>query len=157
MPEGYTARKICNEHVNELVELYRNTFSSYPSPLLDIEYVHNVMQTHVTFYGVFVGDILVSAASAEVDHRNRNSEITDCATLPEHRGKGLLSNLIMLLEKEMWVQKIAALYSLARAGSYGMNAALCRLGYEYKGRFINNCHIGGRYEDMNLWVKNIKI
>ncbi len=155
LTDGYTARKIRNEHVDELVELYRNTFSSYPSPLLDTEYVHNVMQTHVTFYGVFAGDILVSAASAEVDQRNRNSEITDCATLPEHRGKGLLNNLIKLLEREMRGQKIGALYSLARAGSYGMNAALYRLGYEYKGRFINNCHIGGRYEDMNLWVKNI--
>ncbi len=155
LPDGYTARKISNEHVGELVELYKNIFSSYPSPLFDIEYVHNVMQTHSTFYGVFVGDILVSAASAETDPRNRNSEITDCATLPEHRGKGLLSNLIKLLEKEMRSQEIDALYSLARAGSYSMNTALYQLDYEYKGRFINNCHIGGRYEDMNLWVKNI--
>ncbi|SFR05435.1 hypothetical protein SAMN05660706_11221 [Desulfoscipio geothermicus DSM 3669] len=23
----------------------------------------------------------------------------------------------------------------------------------YTGRFLNNCHIGGRFEDMNLWVK----
>ncbi len=124
LPAGYTARKICDEQVNELVELYRHTFSSYFSPLFDTEYVHNVMLTHVTFYGVFAGDILVSAASGEVDHRNRNSEITDCATLPEHSGKGLLSNLIKLLEmeKEMQAKKIVALYSLARAGSYGMNA-----------------------------------
>ncbi len=149
----YTACKIRNEHIDDLVELYRNTFSSYPSPLFDTEYVHDVIQTHVTFYGVFDGEILVSAASVEVDQLNRNAEITDCATLPEYRGKGLLSNLIKLLEKEMRDQKIGVLYSLARAGSYGMNAALYRLGYEYKGRFINNCHICGSYEDMNLWAK----
>jgi len=153
LPAGYVVCKIRKEHVDDLVKLYRKIFSSYPSPLLNPEYVQKVMQTHVTFYGVFAGDSLVSAASAELDEQNRNAEITDCATLLEHRGKGLLSNLIKLLEKEMCLQKMGILYSLARAGSYGMNAALYRLGYEYMGRFINNCHIGGRYEDMNLWAK----
>ncbi len=152
-PAGYVVCKIRKEHVDELVQLYRKIFSSYPSPLLNPEYVYKVMLTHVTFYGVFAGDSLVSAASAEMDEQNHNAEITDCATLSEHRGKGLLSNLIKFLEKEMWTQKMGTLYSLARAGSYGMNAALYRLGYEYMGRFINNCHIGGRYEDMNLWAK----
>jgi putative beta-lysine N-acetyltransferase len=153
LPAGYVACKIGKKHVDDLVQMYGKIFSSYPSPLLNPEHVHKVMQTHVTFYGVFAGGSLVSAASAEMDEQNRNAEITDCATLSEHRGKGLLRNIIRLLEKEMWEQKIGTLYSLARAGSYGMNAALYRLGYEYMGRFINNCHIGGRYEDMNLWAK----
>ncbi len=153
LPAGYMVCKIRRDQVDDLVKLYRKIFSSYPSPLLNPDYVHNVMQTHVTFYGVFAGDCLVSAASADMDERNLNAEITDCATLSEHRGKGLLSYLITLLEKEMRAKKMGTLYSLARAGSYGMNAALYRLGYEYMGRFINNCHIGGRFEDMNLWVK----
>ena len=155
LPAGVMVRKIDQEQIQDLVVLYRKIFSSYPSPLLNPEYVYKVMQSHVSFYGVFAGGTLVSAASAEMDLLNLNAEITDCATLPEYRGKGFLRSLIKMLEKEMTAKKIGVLYSLARAGSYGMNAALYWLGYEYTGRFINNCHINGRFEDMNLWVKKV--
>lgn len=47
-------------------------------------------------------------------------------------------------------------FSLVRATSAGMNAALCSLlGYTYHGRLCNNCHIAGGFEDMNLWVKRL--
>lgn len=155
LPPGFIISKISRGQAGELVNLYRQVFSSYPSPLFNPDYVRKVMQTHVTFFGAFAGDKLVSAASADMDLHNRNAEITDCATLPEYRGKGLLNNLIRTLEQELSTINIGTLYSLARAGSYGMNAALYRLGYDYRGRFINNCHIGGRFEDMNLWVKTV--
>lgn len=152
-PAGLKTGRIDHKQVEELVSLYRKIFSTYPSPLLDPDYVHRVMTTHVCFWGVFKDDTVISAASAEMDLSNGNAEITDCATLPDYRGQGLLRHLIMILEEELRTRGIGALYSLARAGSYGMNAALNRLGYAYKGRFINNCHIGGRFEDMNLWTK----
>lgn len=155
LPAGYTIRPIDPEQVADLVDLYRDIFISYPSPLLDPDYVYKVMQSHVIFYGAFAGSSLAGAASAEMDLRNRNAEITDCATLREHRGKGLLVNLILALEKQLAARQVGSLYSLARAGSYGMNAALFKLDYAYQGRFINNCHIGGRFEDMNLWTKTI--
>jgi putative beta-lysine N-acetyltransferase len=136
-----------------LARLYGEIFSTYPSPLLEQDYIKEVMQSHVLFAAIFRGDLPVSAASADMDAKNSNAEITDCATLTEYRGKGLLTYLIRFLEKEMEKRKIHCLYSLARAGSYGMNASLYNLGYNYSGRFVNNCHIGGRYEDMNLWVK----
>jgi len=153
LPVGLTINRIVPEQAEDLVELYRQIFSTYPSPLLNPDYVHQIMTTHVCFWGVFKGDTVISAASAEMDRSNCNAEITDCATLPAYRGQGLLSHLIIILEEEMQARKIGSLYSLARAGSYGMNAALYRLGYEYHGRLINNCHISGRFEDMNLWTK----
>ncbi|MCG8403332.1 MAG: putative beta-lysine N-acetyltransferase [Firmicutes bacterium] len=152
---AYRVGRIGREQVKELVSLYREIFTTYPSPLLNPDHVRKVMQSHVCFYGVYAGERLVSAASAEMDMANFNAEITDCATLPQYRGKGFLSQLITTLEKKMPAPKMGALYSLARAGSYGMNAVLYQLGYDYKGRFINNCHIGGRFENMNLWVKMI--
>ena len=152
---AYRVSRIGPKQVEELVGLYREIFSTYPSPLLNPDHVRKVMQSHVCFYGVFAGERLASAASAEMDMANFNAEITDCATLPQYRGKGFLSQLIMTLEKEMPAKKIGALYSLARAGSYGMNAVLYQLGYDYRGKFMNNCHIGGRFESMNLWVKVI--
>ena len=136
-----------------LVQLYRTIFSSYPSPLRDLAYVKRVMKSHVHFLAVFYDGRPVSAASAEIDYDNLNAEITDCATLVEHRGHGLLTMLLDYLEKEMWKLNMGVIYSLSRAGSFGMNAALNKMEYTFKGRFINNCHIGGRFENMNLWIK----
>jgi len=153
LPEGLSMRVVTGRDVQPLARLYRNIFSTYPSPLLDPAYIKEVMYSHVLFVAVFKDDLPVSAASADMDLKNGNAEITDCATLPQYRGKGLLTYLIKYLEKEMHAKKINCLYSLARAGSYGMNASLFNLGYHYSGRFINNCHIGGRFENMNLWVK----
>lgn len=153
LPEGLHMRVAGEKDAHALVELYRQVFSTYPSPLLDAGYVKEVMDSNVLFAAIFDGVTPVSAASAEMDMKNKNAELTDCATLPAYRGKGLLTYLLKYLEEEMLKRKFECLYSLARAGSAGMNASLYGLGYKYTGRFINNCHIGGRFEDMNLWVK----
>ena len=153
LPGELSMRVAVSDDAKPLAQLYRKIFSTYPSPLLDSGYIEEVMALHVLFAVVFKDDVPVSAASADMDIENGNAEITDCATLPDYRGQGLLTYLIRFLEKEMDSRKIGCLYSLARAGSYGMNASLYNLGYSYSGRFINNCHIGGRYEDMNLWIR----
>lgn len=146
--------RIANEDdIEHLVKLYSEIFSTYPSPLLNPSYVGDCMKSNVLFVGAFDGEQPVSAASVEMDLENMNAEITDCATLSEFRAKGLLTLIITKLEELMYQREINCLYSLARAGSYGMNASLYNLGYKYTGRFINNCHIGGRFENMNLWVK----
>ncbi|MBO8137777.1 MAG: putative beta-lysine N-acetyltransferase [Desulfotomaculum sp.] len=152
-PSGLVMKTAQKEDADKLVELYRSIFTTYPSPLLDVNYVQLVINDSVFFVAVFDGGKIVSAASAEVDIENKNAEITDCATLPDYRGQGLLTKVITELENEMWARGIHTLYSLARAGSYGMNAALHKLNYKFTGRMINNCHIAGRLEDMNIWVK----
>lgn len=154
LPLGLTIKTAGKEDAEKLVKLYRDIFSTYPSPLLNVVYVKSVIDDTVHFMAVFDGDKIVSAASAEMDKENKNAEITDCATLSKYRGKGLLTNIIVALEKEMWYRNFTCLYSLARAGSCGMNAVLHKLGYSNTGRMINNCHIGGRFEDMNIWAKH---
>lgn len=147
----YSLRTVQDHEAEQLVELYAHVFTSYPSPLMKVGYVRQVMATRTVFKGIFKEGRLISAAAAEIkEHR---AEITDCATLKKHRGEGLLTHLLQALEDEMRVGRIEVLFSLARAGSFGMNAVLHRGQYAYSGRFINNCHIGGRFEDMNLWVK----
>ena len=96
----------------------------------------------------------MSAASAELNVQDFNAEITDCATDPAYRGKGLLRLLLMELEEELFRRQVYCLYSLARSLSFGMNAVLHQLGYLYSGRLTRNCKIGGDFEDMSLWVKN---
>ncbi|TDA64050.1 MAG: hypothetical protein D9V47_14435 [Clostridia bacterium] len=98
---------------------------------------------------------LVSAASAEIDQGNLVAEVTDCATRLSFRGRGCIRVQIAALEAELTRRGLLTAYSLARATSPGMNAALHRMGYTYQGRLRNNCHICGSYEDMNLWVKRL--
>lgn len=156
LPKGLYLKNTSSQDARDLVELYGEVFSSYPSALLDIDYVKSVINDRVFFVAVYDGKKIISAASAEMDKKNRNAEITDCATLPEYRGRGLLTVIISALEKEMGNKAVAVLYSLARANSFGMNAVLHKLNYSYTGRMINNCHINGRYENMNIWVKPIR-
>ncbi|MTI81760.1 MAG: putative beta-lysine N-acetyltransferase [Firmicutes bacterium] len=153
LPLDLTIKPTERQDADKLVKLYQQIFSTYPSPLLNVDYVLSVINDTVHFISVFDGDEIISAASAELDVKNNNAEVTDCATLPNYRGKGLLTKTILALEKELFSKDIYTLYSLARAGSFGMNAALYKMNYHYTGRMVNNCHIGGRFEDMNIWVK----
>lgn len=153
LPVGYQIREVKETEVDKLVSLYREVFISYPSPLLEPGYVRQVMKENVFFLAVYKDEELISAGSAEIDFKNSNAEITDLATYKKVRGMGLATVIITALEKEMQRRKLESLYSLARAGIPGVNRVFCKLGYQYRGRMINNCHIGGRYEDMNLWVK----
>jgi len=153
LPGGCQIRQAEQRDVDKLVSLYREVFVSYPSPLLEPEYVSQVMKENVYFLVVYKDEELISAGSAEIDYKNANAEITDLATSDKARGMGLATIIISDLEKEMWQRKLKCLYSLARAGVPGVNRVFFKLGYQYYGRMTNNCHIGGRYEDMNIWVK----
>ena len=155
LPGGYTMRIANESDTGSLAELYGLVFPVYPTPMDDPHYITKVMQEGTVFYVIEHGGRIVSAASAEVNDVYHNAEMTDCATLPEHREHGFMKVLIQALEEELRCRKIYCFYSLARALSFGMNAVFYHLGYEYTGRMIKNCNIFDKLEDMNLWVKNV--
>ena len=154
IPEGYCFRKAEKHDAAELARLYGSIFELYPVPLNEEAYILSAMEKGGRFYVCTLEDRIVSAASAEADLFYKNAEITDCATLPEHRKHGLMKEIISALEKDLHRDGIFCLYSIARALSYGMNAAFHSLGYKYRGRLANNCYITDKLEDMNVWVKN---
>lgn len=154
-PQEYEVRKATTAHATMLAELYRTVFEVYPTPMNDPEYIRKCIKGDTVFYMYMYDGKIVSAASAEIDRVYHNAEITDCATLPEHRQFGLMKHLIVKLEEELLAQEIYCVYSIARALSFGMNAALYQQGYEYRGRLANNCYIFDKLEDMNMWVKKI--
>jgi putative beta-lysine N-acetyltransferase len=88
-----------------------------------------------------------------MDKENRNAEMTDFATLPEHLGNGLAVHLLNFMEPEMQKRGIATLYTIARAISPGMNITFAKCGYIFGGTLINNTQISGSIESMNLWYK----
>jgi putative beta-lysine N-acetyltransferase len=156
LPDGYSLVAATDEHIPALVTLYREVFATYPSPLTHPDYIQQTMRRHVAYRAVMdPSGTLVSAASAEIDDKHSNAELTDCATFKTQRGKGLMYALLTALEDDLRKRGIMTGYTLARARSVGMNRVFYRLGYEYSGRLLNNCDIYGEFEDMNIWVKRL--
>lgn len=155
IPPEYKLKKLIDTDADELAKLYKEVFSIYPTPLDRPSYIRQTMKEGTIYYGFEHQGQIVSAASAEVNLFYRNAELTDCATLKDHRKYGLMKHLLIQLEKELRSSGVFCAYSIARSLSYGMNAALKQLGYTYRGRFINNCYIYDKLEDMNIWVRNL--
>lgn len=155
IPEGYAIRRAGKNDSQKLADLYKQVFQIYPTPLNEASYVEQTMEEG-TIYWLYEKDgIVVSAASAEIDFAQKNAELTNCATLEIHRKAGLMKELMKKLELDLISQSIYCSYTIARALSYGMNAAFHQLGYEYTGRMTNNCYIFDKLEDMNVWVKDL--
>ena len=113
------------------------------------------MASHIVYFGIWMEDQLVALSSAEMDTEARNVEMTDFATLPDGRGDGLATILLGAMEAQMHDRGMATGYTIARAPSFGMNITFARMGYSFAGRLINNTHIGGQFEDMNVWYKSL--
>jgi len=154
-PAEYKIMKVSEKEAEMLSDLYREVFQIYPTPLHDPEYVKKTMKEGTIYYAFMYHHELISAASAEVNYMFRNAELTDCATKKEHRKFGLMKILLKKLEEDLFQQQIYCSYSIARSLSFGMNAVLHQLGYQYRGRLVNNCNIFDKLEDMNVWVKNL--
>lgn len=151
----YTIRQASVNDIPQMISLFSSVFKTYPSPVFNMEYLEKVMSEHVIYKVAEENGKIISVASADTDRINLNAEITDCATYPEYRGKGILKSLIRCLEAELKEQGFLTAYSLSRAINPGINKALYGMGYKYSGRLINNCHICGRFEDMNIWIKRL--
>lgn len=156
LPEGYELALATEDDIPGLVILYSHVFASYPSPLTMPDYLLTTMRRNLV-YAVIKdpeGNI-VSAASADLDAMHSNAEMTDCATFPAERGKGLMRILLVRLEAELQRRGVRCAYTLARATAPGMNKVFYDLTYEYCGRLINNCDISGGFEDINIWSKRL--
>lgn len=156
LPDGYRMELAQPEHIPGLVTLYRRVFETYPSPLTHPDFIHHTMCRNILYRVILNADgEIVSAASADMDVKHSNAELTDCATLDTERGKGLMLHLLRRLEDDLRERRITTGYTLARAMSLGMNRVFYRLGYEYSGRLVNNCDIYGSFEDLNIWVRRL--
>jgi beta-lysine N6-acetyltransferase len=138
-----------------LANLYRATFPSYPFPITDPAYLEQTMASHIAYFGAFDGPLLVAAASAECDLSACAAEMTDFATAPECRGKGLARHLLACMAAAIAPRGIRTAYTIARANSFGMNIAFARAAYRHGGILVNNTGIGGGIESMNVWHKTL--
>ena len=155
LPSGLVLAPCGTADAEEMSEVYKQVFPSYPFPIHDPEYLLQTMRSHIDYFGIFQDGKLVAVASSEMDLKGSNVEMTDFATLPECRGQGLAVCLLQAMEKAMATRKIRMAYTIARAVSPGMNITFARMGYLYSGTLINNTQISGTIESMNIWHKQL--
>lgn len=153
LSSGFTLRSLNKGDCASLAQLYRLVFKSYPFPIHTGEYLEKTMDENILYFGIFLGDSLVAASSAEMDFDTSSVELSDFAVNPSYRGKSFANVLLAEMEKEMKKQGIKTLYTIARALSAGMNCTFAKAGYEYSGTLVNNTNISGAIESMNVWYK----
>jgi len=151
----FAIRRCAQEDAPEMAGVYREVFESYPFPIHEPEYLLESMRGDVEYWCARYGGNIVALSSSEMDTAESNTEMTDFATLPQWRGKGLASGLLKMMEADAADKGLATAYTIARAASRGMNITFARQGYSFGGRLRNNTNISGSMESMNVWYKPV--
>jgi len=155
LPPGYTSERVTPHHAAEVAALMSSVFSVYPTCLSE-RHIDQLIRSGSSFFRCIrnAEQQMVAVASAEMDLIRKNAEMTDCATRPDQRGRGLMAYILRQLEADLNSHyQIVDLYSLARAQEVGMNCVFKKLGYSYQGRLINNCRMPSGWESMHIWCK----
>ena len=84
-----------------LSQLYKEVFTIYPTPLHNPDYIKETMDNGTIYYGFLYGEEIVSCASAEVNSLYYHAELTDCATLPQHRKYGLMKRTFRKIRRSI--------------------------------------------------------
>lgn len=153
--EGPGVDILGEEEADEISEIYKRVFKSYPFPIHDPNYIRKTMREHIRYFGIRANGNLIALSSAEMDVNAANAEMTDFATLPEARGKRTAYYLLRAMEAEMRQTGLKTLYTIARLNSLPMNKTFLKHGYIYSGTLINNTNIDGSIESMNVLYKHI--
>jgi putative beta-lysine N-acetyltransferase len=156
LPSGVSCRIAREQDARVISILLGSTFRDYPDAVDEENVARWIRQGERLFRVALRDGVVVACASAELDRTNRSAELTDCATDPEMRGKGLMTAILRMLENDCSEQfGITDTYTLARAGEAGINIAFARLGYDFTGRLVNNCRMPDGWESMNAWCRSV--
>lgn len=151
----YTIKKLTVSDIDQITDIYRAVFETYPFPIHNPDYIQKTMQEDVQYFGAEKDGALAALSSAEIDFKGQNAEMTDFATHPDHTGNNLSVLLLQEMEMEMERQGVNTLYTIARLNSIAMNKTFLKNDYEYSGTLIKNTNIAGRIESMNIYYKQI--
>jgi len=150
---GITIREASPKDLEALAACYGAVFESYPFPIQDPSHLRHEQEEGTRFFTAWEEGALVAASSMEPGGAPGTVEMTDFATLPSQRGRGLATRLLAIMDEaaEEIGERVA--YTIARAVSFGMNIAFARRSYRFGGTLVNNTQIGGSVESMNIWYK----
>lgn len=148
-------RRATVEDASAIAALLDETFKEYPTPSGDPEYVAAAIAEGTPFRFVEADGHIVACASADLISDARTAELTDCATRPSHRGRGLMQNVLLDLMDDMRALDYPTAFTLARARIPGVNLAFARLGFSLHGTMRQSCRIGAGIEDMNILSRRL--
>ena len=151
--EDLEVREATTVDAEALAACYDIVFPSYPFPINDPVHLRGEQEKGTRFFTVWEGGALVAASSMEPGGAPGTVEMTDFATLPSHRGKGLATYLLRVMDEAAESAGERVAYTIARAVSFGMNITFARRGYSFGGTLVNNTQISGAIESMNIWYK----
>jgi len=114
------------------------------------EYIRGELERGVPIRFIEQDGKLAACASADIIPVARTAELTDCATLPDHHGKGFMRAILLDLMEDLRQMNYPTAFTLARARIPGVNIVFQRLGFEFQGRMRSSCLIGDGIEDMNI-------
>jgi beta-lysine N6-acetyltransferase len=154
--ELFNFRLMKKEDCPAMAKLYQEIFPSYPFPIYDPAYLEQTMLESVEYFGIFQHNSLIALSSIEKNPHSSSAEMTDFATLPSHRGKGLAGFLLSSMEAYLTEKyTFSTIYTIARSLSYGINTVFAKANYYYGGTLTNNTNIHGQIESMNIWHKKL--
>ncbi|SDH72727.1 beta-lysine acetyltransferase [Alteribacillus persepolensis] len=156
LPVSYTMRRALEKDAPAMSQLYRTAFQKHPTPTQDPAFIQNAMNKNVYFTVIEYKGHIVSACSAQMMPSFQSAEINHCATLPQHRHKGLLSYQYSFFIRLMQQKKITTLFSYAPSLSLPMNSINVSHNFRYGGKMVRNRNIFGRFESMNIWFKQLR-
>ena len=139
----------------EIAALYHRVFKSYPFPIQQPAHIRQMMQEGVRYFCVRERGGIAAVAAAEIDRTYDNTEMTDFATLPQWRGRGLAAHLLNYMDRETGRAGLKTAYTIARAESPGMNIVFRNCGYRFAGLLRNNTQIAGALRSMTVWYKHL--
>lgn len=139
----------------EMGTIYSQAFESYPFPIQEPEYLRQMMEEGVLYFCIRIKSRIAALASAEIDFSNKNTEMTDFATVPACRGLGLAGRLLDHMDIKTRTLGIKTAYSIARTSSIGMNTVFKNSGYKCAGILKNNSQICGSIQSMTVWYKHL--
>ena len=155
LPAGMSIRKLGLDMAEDIARIFARSFSAYPFPLHDLDYLQECMQTNLCFFGLEIEGQIAALASCEMEMTAGHVEMTDFITLPEYRGRGLATLILQAMEQDMKKRNYWTAFSIARAGSPGINSVFAGQGYAYRGRLVQNTRFNKTLEDMNVWSKRL--
>lgn len=156
-PSAVEFREATPDDLVKLATCYRLVFDSYPFPIHDPAHLREERERGTRFFSAWENGDLIAASSMEPGGASGTVEMTDFATLPTHRGRGLASWLLRLMDRAARDTGHRVAYTIARAVSFGMNITFARRSYIFAGTLVNNTQIGGSIESMNVWYKGLGV
>ena len=151
-----STRRAALADASQVSALLADTFKQYPTPSGDPDYLAAAIEDGIPFR-IVEGEEgePIACASADLIREAKSAELTDCATRPDYRGRGLMQFILDDLIEDLREMGYPTAFTLARAAIPGVNLAFQRLGFELRGTMPQSCRIGEGIEDMNIWSRGV--